>query len=647
MRQGDAPVPRWQVGCWDELRERQLWQGVLGEDAWVVCVDATTLPDGTSVAVCGMGDGALHVWDLATGTLSTVISAPGLDVPGRHATSLTCTSLPDGTPVAVTVSRDGALRVWDLAAARMRSATGDGVLSRWGCSLACTTLADGTALAVTGDDAGIRFWDLATAQPHGEALPGEYVSPRVACQPGIVVVGDGRTLRVWEPAAGRFRDPSIETDFEVNRLRCPRLTDGTVLAVAGSDRERDEDGRRHGAVRAWDVATGLPYGPPMTEHGGEINSLACAELPDGTAVAVTVDRYGSVRCVNLRTGRAHGPSLPAEGDGPAVACARHPDGRPVVVVAELDVRLWSLHVRPSEHGFTGPVWTLGHARLPDGEVLVTAGQESDGDTVGLWDAATGRLRRRLLPDTAVQGCVDTVDGPAMVAVVPGGVRLWDLSTDQTHDVALAGHTGSPWIVACRNLCDGTPIVVTGGESVRAWRADTGRPYGPTLPLRAQDLAVVPLPDGTLIVFPRDDRARAWDAATGHPYGPPFDDWPTHEHTVDCLALPDGTPVAVRADADAGTVGVWDLATGHPRGDPVPLDAADPKLLAATLLPDGTVLAAAIGGDGDVVELVDPIGARSRHTITTTAPAVNLDFTIEHRLVVVTYLDVVVYDLLIG
>ncbi|MGB3438971.1 MAG: WD40 repeat domain-containing protein [Actinophytocola sp.] len=631
---------RWRVGCWEELRERRLWQGMPG-DTWVTCVDCTTLPDGAPVAVCGTGDGTLQVWDLDTGTLR---SAPRIATPDQYATGLICTRLPDGTPVAVTVCLDGALRVWDLAAAGMRSATNGGVLSSWS-SLACTTLTDGTALAVTGDDDRVRFWDLATARPHGKPLPGEHVSPQVACEAGIVVVSDGGTLLVWEPAARRFRDSPIETGFAVNRLRCLRLTDGTVLAVAGSDRERDDDGRRHGVVRAWDLETGLPYGPPLTEHSGEINALACAELPDGTAIAVSVGRYGSVVCVNLRTGLAHGPSLPAVGDGPAVACGRHRDGGPVVVVAEQDVGLWSLRVRPSEHGFTGPIWTLGHVRLPDGEVIVTAGQESDGDSVHVWDSATGGLRRRLLAGAALQarGCVDTVNGPAVVTVVPDGLRLCDLSTDEARDVALAGHTGRPWLVSCLNLCDGTPIVITGGESVRAWRADTGRPYGPTLPLRSQDLAVVPLPDGSLIVLPRDDRVRAWDAASGRPYGPPFDDWRTSKRAVDCLTLPDRTPVAVRADPGTGTVGVWDIATGRPYRDPVPLRVTAPEILAATLLPDGTVLAAVVGEGGDTVELVDPIGGRTRHTITMTAPTMDLGFTAEHRLVVETYLDLTVYD----
>ncbi len=612
MGQGRAPVLLWQVGCWGEVRERQLWQGTPGNDTWVDSVDCATLPDGTAVAVCGTGDGALQIWDLATRSFT---STPGQA--SQYATRLTCARLPDGTPVTVAVTNDGALRVWDLPTGRLRAATNSRVLSPWS-SLACT---DGAA--VTGDDAGVRFWDLATAQPLGEPLPGTHV----ACAGDVVVVGDGGTIR------GPGADP-IEVGFHVNILRCLRLTDGAVLAVAGSGRERDDDGRRHGVVRAWDVATGLPYGPPMTGHGGEINALACVELPDGTAIAVTVDRYESVRCVNLRTGLAHGPSLP--GGAQAVASGRLSDGRPVVVAAGEEIRLWSLAVRPSEHGFTGPVWMVGHVRLPDGEVLVTAGQESDGDSVQLWDSATGRLLRRLHTDPLPVGCV----GTTMVAATSGGLRLRDLSTEDTREVALAGQTGRPWVVACRTQCDGTPIVLTGGEFVRAWRITDGQPYGPALPVRGQDIATVPLPDGTLIVFARDDRARAWDAATGQPYGPRFDDWRVHERAVDCLALPDGTPVAIRAKT--GAVEMWDLATGNPHGDPVPLHTADPTALAATLLPDGTVLAAVVGEDGHVVELVDPITG-TWHPITTPESVMDLAFTGEHRLVVRTYLDITVYD----
>jgi WD40 repeat protein len=648
----EDPVLRWSVGCGAELRERLLWRGTPGE-TWVDCVDCTRLPDGTRVAVCGTGDGELQIWDLATGTLTQ--SHDVLDGRTQHPRALTCTRLPDGTPVVVTLGQDGVLRVWDLPGARMRAATDD-VLGRWD-ALACTVLPDRTTLAVTGGENGVRFWDVATARPYGTPVPCRANSPLVACPDDtpLVIIADDATLRVWDVARGRFRGEPIATGFAVvDSLRCLRLADGTVLAVAGSGRERDGDGPRYGAVQAWDLSTGRPYGPPMTEHSGEINALACTQLPDGTAIAVSVDRYGSVRCVNLRTGLAHGPSLPFQGDGPAVACARLADGMPVVVVAEESVQLWSMHVVPSPHGFTGPMWTLGGATLPEGdEVLVTCGREDFyGYTVQLWESATGRPRGRLLVGAAnrAAGCLRTGEGIAVVTLLPdgGGVRLSDLTSGAARDVELAGHTGPVTIIACHTLRDGTPIVFTGGQSVRAWRADTGQPYGPSLPLRSFEISTLQLPDGTLVVVPHDANVRAWDATTGQPYGPNPTGHPHHLYATDCLTLPDGTSIAVHADRHSGAVWAWDLATGRRHGEPVPLRAANPGALACTRLPDGTVLAAAAGRVGfdeeQLVEIVDPIGGRKLSELALTDPAMDLRFTAEHRLVVRTFLDVAVYDL---
>ena len=659
---------RWTVGCGTERWERVLWRGE-PEDTWFTDVDCTRLPDGTPIAVCTTGDDRWFlIWDLVAGT---PLGGPRHDLPGGrvHPRRVVCADLPDGTPAAVTLGSDGALRVWDLVAGRMRAAADTDTGDPWD-AMACAHLPDGTAIAVTaGRDDVVRFWDVATARPYGRPITCERPSPRVACPDGssLLIIADGPTLKVWDLAGGRFRGAPIETGFTlVSSLDCLQLADGTVLAIVGSDRERDEaTWQRYGQVRAWDVATGRPCGPALTRHGGEIQDLAGTQLPDGTPIAISVDRFGSTQPWNLRSGRAHGPSLPHLGDSPAVACARLPGGAPIVVVADMDLRVWSLNVRPSVHGFVGPVGVLGSTRLPGGdEVLVTVGEEArDGDVVQLWDPGTGRPRGRVLAgatDRAV-GCLRTGERAAVVTVPPdgSGMRLRDLGSGEARGVELAGHSAPVIVVTCLNLRDGTPIVITGGESVQAWRADTGRPYGPPLPLRitsSRELSCVQLPDETLVVVPHDNSMRAWEAATGRPYGASAGRWAAiwsgASGVTGCVVLEDGTVVAVNAvpdfEHDFGVVRVGNLATGRPYGGYVDLRTPRPDVIACTRLPDGSVLAA-VGGrlgwnEDDLVEIVDPIGGRKRGEIAVPEPVMDLGFTTGHRLVVRTELDIAVYDL---
>jgi WD40 repeat protein len=655
---------RWTVGCEAERWERVLWRARL-EDTWFTDVDCIRLPDGTPIAVCASGgDDWFQMWDLVAGT---PLGGPSHDAPaGRgYPCRVICTDLPDGTPVAVTLGFDGALRVWDLVGRRMRAATDGSAVGPWD-AIASTHLPDGTAIVVTGGQGGaIRFWDVETARPYGSPIVCERPSPGVACPDGssLLIIADGPTLKVWDLAAGRFRGAPIETGFRlVSSVECLRLADGTVLAVVGSDRERDAEHQRYGQVRAWDVTTGRPCGPPLTEHGGEIRALAAVELSDGTPIAISVDRVGSTSPLNLRSGRAHGPSLSHRGDDPAVACVRLPGGAPVVVVADVDVWVWSLDVRPSPQGFVGPVRVLGRARLPDGdEVLVTAGDEArDGDTVQLWEARTGRPRGRMLAGAAASasGCLQMGDGAAVVTVPTGrsGVRLRDLETGAVRDVALEGHGRPASVVTCLDLHDGTPVLVTGGDSVQAWRADTGRPYGPPLPLRigwSRGLSCLQLPDGTLVVAPNDHSMRAWDAGTGRPYGASGGHWTAIWSgawgVTSCVVAADGTVVAVNAAPDFehrhGIVRAGDLTTGRPCGGYVDLRTPRPDVIACTRLPDGSVIAA-VGGsrnEDHLVEIVDPIGGRKRDEIAVPSPVMDLGFTGEHLLVVRTYLDVAVYD----
>jgi len=315
------------------------WRRVpAGADVAYCDVACGQFPDGTAVAVCVEIDGWLDVWDLATGQHEGRLTDPRM--PPRQSPKIACATLKDGTPVAVTAGDDGVLRVWELLTGERRGEAQTGKV----CALA---VADDPPVAVTSSPGGvIRFWDVATTEPYGQKVQcDDPLAPVAVDDSHVVIIGDGSALRVFDLREGRLRGTRCNTDFDVHRLACLRLVDGTVLAVTGSDRQRDDErARRFGTVQAWDLATGRRYGPPLTGHGGEINALAATQLPDGTPVAVSVDRYGAVRAGNLATGQAHGPPLPRLGPGeaPVLACTRLADGTPVLVTANEDVQVWTV-----------------------------------------------------------------------------------------------------------------------------------------------------------------------------------------------------------------------------------------------------------------------------------------------------------------
>jgi WD40 repeat protein len=231
------------------------------------------------------------------------------------------------------------------------------------------------------------------------------------------------------------------------------------------------------------------------------------------------------------------------------------------------------------------------------------------------------------------------------------VRLRELVSGRPTDVVLAGHAGELEVLDSLTLHDRTPILVTGGP-IRAWEIDTGKPYGPPLPVDLhwrRALASLPLEEGPLLAILLDDHnnLRAWDLRTSRPHGPRLTS-AAEAPEVDSVAatrLRDGTPIAVFGTPNA--LQAWDLAAGRPHGQPLGTSIV-PTALACAQLPDDTTLAAAGGtgqpDDNGVVELWNLDDGQLLHTIHVPDPVFDLSFTTEHRLIVRTYLDIAVYDL---
>jgi WD40 repeat protein len=167
----------------------------------------------------------------------------------------------------------------------------------------------------------------------------------------------------------------------------------------------------------------------------------------------------------------------------------------------------------------------------------------------------------------------------IASAVPG--RPWRTHWCHGHQVAghqiLTGHIGKVRAVATGALPDGTPVIVSGGDTtVRVWRLADGTRVREQLTSQhpVDAVAVGALPDGTPIIVSADSGAvRVWRLTDGTPvaeqltaYG-----W-VHAVAVAVGALPDGTPVIITVGGllGPGTVRVWRLTdntsvAGPPRG----------------------------------------------------------------------------------
>ncbi|MFD6096373.1 hypothetical protein ACFWF4_08715, partial [Nocardiopsis flavescens] len=107
--------------------------------------------------------------DLPAPALITTLA----DLHTSEVTAVAATTLPDGTPIAITAgSLDGTIRLWDLTTHQPIGTPLTGHTSRVK-AIATTTLPDGTPIAITTNfNDTIRLLDLTTHQPIGTPLTG-------------------------------------------------------------------------------------------------------------------------------------------------------------------------------------------------------------------------------------------------------------------------------------------------------------------------------------------------------------------------------------------------------------------------------------------------------------------------------------------
>jgi WD40 repeat protein len=582
-----------------------------------------------------------------------------------------------GGQTVLTLNADGKLQLWDATRFRpIGPPLEEKVLEFLGRLLPIEHTPfspDGRVFLTKGSGDDLRLRDAATGEPIGRPLPHPHGVENAAFCPGrrrLLTVSrtidkQGRELRWWatdtgRPLMGPFRcghrawsvgfSPDgnhfwVETGDEglrpwptgLGEQPLPSLfphpkpirhktysPDGKVLLTEGAD---DVD-------RLWEVG-----GNRLIRQFTPANQSATFSR-DGKMLLLGY-KDGTARLVDAATGERLGHPLRHEEE--VLLATFSPDGSRFVTGSGMllrpggmgGARLWQTPHKPRAdrtlpHG--GPVNRV--AFLPDGRTVVTGGW-TNGYTVRLWDAATGRRRGEpwRQPDGAphgLGGMAVSPDGKTVAQASAGTIRLWDvasgklrreiregeltvafsadgktiLTTGRRDALLFAANSGSllarfhaswtDWIDAVALSPDGATLLlaVDGGE-VDVWDVKTQKLLQPPLQLRRDVPALAFSPDGeTVLTGCEDGTAQLWDLAGRRRLGAPFE----HPSPVRAVAFsPDGKTILT--GCDDGAIRLWDVTTRKRIGPPL---RHEEKILTVAFSPDGRRVAA--GGEDNTARI---------------------------------------------
>ncbi|WP_436535717.1 WD40 repeat domain-containing protein [Actinoplanes sp. HUAS TT8] len=458
------------VQVWEPLTGERVGKPLPGPGDYGSGLAAVPMPDGRHLlAVIEETDGALRLWDPATGDLVAGPLAP-------QAWAVAAATAPDGRTLLLTLHGDedeATVRSWDPATGEprgrvLRTRHDEGNPAR----LAALPQPDGRLILAVSrgheDDGFVtRFWDAATGRKIGDPVEGEDLLvadgrvPFVAAGDGLWDPGSGRrvgdsgtnsvprplaavpgspallagpgfdgTLWLWDPATVRPLTDA-ERMGPVTRLTPVTLPDGRALLAAETA----------GDVHFWDALTGEPAARPLTGHLRGVTAIASAPLPDGRAAVVTCDGAGAIRSWDPATGRVLA-EVPAARSHVvrSMAPVVMPDGRTLLAVGN-DVNVLRLR-DPATGAAVGDMFTrldrpplraVATVPMPDGRTLLAAGNATParggGFAARLWDPATGHPVGEPFADRIqVWSLAGHDSGLLAIGTGDGRVRVHDVTT---------------------------------------------------------------------------------------------------------------------------------------------------------------------------------------------------------------------------
>jgi WD40 repeat protein/serine/threonine protein kinase len=527
-------------------------------------------PDGKQLAA-GQADGAVRVWDTATGR--EVGFLPGQ---GQRIRELAFS--PDGGRLLV-FTQDGTFQSWAPVAGDRQ------VLLRIPFPyLAGNILSPGQRFLVAMNGNTIQVWDVATGHKRAD-LPGRVTTPDESADSAFSFSPDGRRLAYSTNGPFIIHVWDLEAGAEAHVLRGHTSSVGAL--AFSPDGKRLASGARYpdNSARLWDVTTGKEI---AVCHGHRNEVISVAFSPNGTRLA-TASLDETARLWDGVTGREI--AMLQGNRGPVLHAIFRPDGRHVAT-SSLDgtLRLWNAAAGEPVAVLHGHAAGVRHSVFSrDGALLASASYDG---TVRLWDMALAERSGVLRGHTSyVYDVAFSPDGTqAASAAWDGTVRLWDPTSCLPSRTPLALPNGAhPMIAGVCFRPDGKQLASAGGgDHVRVWDVASGK----LLRLLSCPVSHWKLyarvafdPRGTILAAGGNDGLiRIWDAEGDDPVAT----LAGHEGVAGDVAFrPDGAQLA--SGGTDKSVRLWDVATR--RAEAV-LHGHTSKVHRVAYSADGSLLASA-------------------------------------------------------
>lgn len=283
-----------------------LERRLTGHKDWVNSVAVN--PDGTWAA-SGSDDKTIKIWDLETGQCRATLE-------GHTEGVMSVAITPDGKRI-VSGGTDEAVRVWD--AVTLKNQTN---LILDGIPLSISSLSDSerVLIGLTSPQNVIELWSLACDRRVWGKRVASYVNSVSVDAKGKVATsghsGDDNGVRLWDLETGQCLATLKGHSDEVN---CVQITPDGRFAVSGSDDK---------TVKVWDLEAGTCIGT-LEGHENKVHSVAIS--PNGSLIASTGFIDATVRLWDWKSGACLQVISTATGARHSVSTAFSPDSSRLLV----------------------------------------------------------------------------------------------------------------------------------------------------------------------------------------------------------------------------------------------------------------------------------------------------------------------------